>query len=104
MIKSIQNISFNGIYDFTFPKNTPDGVIQRKVDATNLAISKRYHVKDPIRSGIQVVPFGKETMRIVTQNDSPYMLTWLFKEIGGEKLAQQYIQRNVQEYHLNVQI
>ncbi len=105
MLKGVQNISFNGIYDLRVPENTPKYIIDDKAKATEDAIKEFFNVDDldSINIGIKVQP-NDSGIRLVTAVDNPWMMVELFKRIGGEKLAKEYVNRNAQEYKLNINV
>ena len=99
MLRPVHSIAFAGIYDLVVPKGTS----QDRINGKAAEIEK---IANNSRNGnkfFTVVPFY-DRVRIVSSIDNPNVICELFEAVGGENLAKQYIQRNVQEYKLNVQV
>ena len=103
MLKSIQNISFGGIYDIQMPNNTQKAAIEAKAKDTENAIKEYFGVDniDSIKLGIKVQT-NATGIRIVTAVDNPWFMTSLFKRIGGQDLANEYVNRNIQRYKIDI--
>jgi hypothetical protein len=85
---NLQGITFNGIYNVNFPKNTSPVEIQEKANKAETFLKKIYEQ----RGGYAVKAFDRY-IRIVTDTDNPWLLVNLFQEIGGKDLAEKYIKK-----------
>ena len=92
---NVQGVSFKGIYNVNFPKKTPMAEIQEKADKAEKFLKTIYGQSN----GYAVKAFDTY-IRIVTSIDSPWLIVKLFQEIGGEKLAEKY----VNEVAININI
>lgn len=99
MLSPVRNIVFGGIYDLIVPNGTPKDKIEAKVAQTQKIIREKITDNDKL---YQVVAFN-DRIRFVSATDNPNIITNLFEAIGGEDLARQYINKNRQEYRLNIQ-
>ena len=98
MLSHIQNIAFCGIYDLIVPNGTPKEKINAKSIQTQQIIAKN------IVNGYEtfnVVAFN-DRIRIVSRRDDPNVIMNLFEAIGGRDLALQYMDKNRQEFRLNI--
>lgn len=100
MLSRVQNISFGGIYDFVVPNGTPKEKIDAKVEQIQKLVNDNLSADK--NKFYQVVGFN-DRIRFVSAIDNPNIIANLFEVIGGEDLAKQYINRNRQEYRLNLQ-
>jgi len=98
MLSPVKNISFGGIYDFVVSSGTP----KEKIDAKVMQIQKL--IRDSLHEEYYKVVGFNDRIRLVSAADSPTIITGLFNAIGGEDLARQYVNRNRQEYRLNLQV
>lgn len=98
MIGKVHNISFNGIYDFTFPKGTS----KKDIDTTKQKLVSFIEEKCGDTKNLYQVAAMNNKIRLVTALDNPNTIAYIFEHIGGEKLAMKYIERNKQEYFLNL--
>ena len=100
MLNPVKSITFGGIYDLVVPSGTP----KEKIDAKTAQIQKLINDNLSADSNkfYQVVGFN-DRIRFVSAIDNPNVIANLFEVIGGEDLAKQYINRNRQEYRLNIQ-
>ena len=92
---NVQNVTFKGVYNVNFPKNTSQGVIQEKAN-----IAENFLKTICGQSNGYAVKAFDRYIRIVTSTENPWLLVQLFKEIGGEKLAEKY----VNEVAININI
>ena len=98
MLKRIQNIAFGGIYDLMVQNGTP----KEKINAKSLQAQKI--IAKNIANGyntFNVVAFN-DRIRIISRSDDPNVIMHLFEAIGGRDLALQYMNRNKQEFRLNI--
>ena len=92
---NVQSVTFKGIYNVNFPKKTPLAEIQEKADKAENFLKTIYGQDN----GYAVKAFDTY-IRIVTGTDNPWLITKLFKIIGGENLAEKY----VREAAININI
>lgn len=85
---NLQGITFNGIYNVNFPKNTPVAEIQEKANKAEAFLKKLYGQHD----GYAVKTFDRY-IRIITSTDNPWFIVKLFQEIGGDDLAEEYVKK-----------
>lgn len=98
MLNPVQNIAFGGIYDLMVPNGTPREKINAKSIQTQQIIAKK------IANGYNTfnVATFDDRIRIVSRTDDPNVIMNLFEAIGGKDLALQYMNRNRQEFRLNI--
>ncbi|MBO6180668.1 hypothetical protein J6O86_03170 [bacterium] len=99
MLSPVKNIAFNGIYDLVVPNGTPKDKIEAKTEQIRKIIRDNITDNDKF---YQLAAFD-DRIRVVSAIDNPNQIANLFEVIGGEDLAKQYINRNRQEYRLNIQ-
>ena len=101
MLNPVKNIAFGGIYDLVVPSGTPKDKIKAKTKQIQKII--RNNLASDDNKLYKVVAFD-DRIRFVSAIDNPNVIANIFETIGGENLARQYINRNKQEYRLNIQI
>ena len=84
----VQDVAFNGIYNVRFPKGTPQAKIQEKAQIAQSFLQKVF-----INPNDYIIHPYEQSMRIITANDNPWMLTKLFSLLGGEDLAHKYVEK-----------
>ena len=99
MLRPVQDIAFRGIYDLVFPTGTPKDKIDAKANQIQKIIRSNITDNDKL---YQVAAFS-DRIRFVSAIDNPNVIANLFEVIGGEDLAMQYINKNRQEYRINIQ-
>lgn len=85
---NVQSVAFKGIYNVNFPKKTPLTEIQEKANKAEAFLKSVYGQG----KGYAVKAFDSY-IRIITGTDNPWLITKLFQEIGGEKLAEKYVNK-----------
>lgn len=100
MLNPVQNITFGGIYDLVVPNGMPKDKIDAKANQIQKIINDNLNADN--NKLYQVAAFN-DRIRFVSAIDNPNIIANLFEVIGGEDLAKQYINRNRQEYRLNLQ-
>ena len=98
MLSPVKNIAFGGIYDFVVPSGTPKEKIDVKVAQT------QKFIRENLSADFYMVIGFDDRIRLVSVADNPNIMLALFDTIGGKDLAKQYINRNKQEYRLNLQV
>lgn len=91
----VSKVSFGGIYDINFPKNTEDSKVRKICNNLNI-----YANKHGFSNYVAIVDYKnlvnsnnhKKGFRLISTVDNPLMLVKLFGQIS-EELAEQYIEK-----------